>query len=229
MTFFEAHPITWWILAASFLVAPFFVFATYVFSGASAGKGFILGGVWLVFGATMFLVCLFDVNSRLGPIGNLLVPMAWALPSLLLYLARDWALSQPLSQHWLVGLQLFRAIGAVFLIEMVRGNLPGVFAWPAGVGDILVALLALVILLRFRKSATIPALAVYGLVAFGTIDFLSAFFFGFFSSDTPFRLFEHGVEYDPSTFPVGLIPLYLVPFAIFFHTLAWLNQRRHFR
>jgi hypothetical protein len=39
-------------------------------------------------------------------------------------------------------------IGAVFLLEMARGNLPGIFADPAGVGDVLVALVALVVLIR---------------------------------------------------------------------------------
>lgn len=226
MTLFEAHPFTWWFLAAGFLVSPFYVLAVYVFSNASAKKGLILGTGWLVFGATMFCVCLFDANSKLGPLGNLLVPVAWVLPSAILVCVQNWALSQPLSQHWLVGLQLFRAIGGVFLIEMVRGNLAAIFAWPAGVGDLLVAALALVILLRYYRASVIPRKAVFLLIAFGVIDFLSAFFFGFFSSDTPFRIFHHEIACDPSTFPIGLIPLFLVPYAIFFHTLSFLNARK---
>ena len=39
-------------------------------------------------------------------------------------------------QPWLVGVQLYRALGVIFLILYASGRLPGLFAWPAGVGDI---------------------------------------------------------------------------------------------
>jgi len=76
--------------------------------------------------------------------------------NLILYWLRDWFLSQELSQKWLVGLQLFRVIGGVFLIEMVRGNIPGIFSYPAGIGDILVGVAALAVLLAYRKREHIP-------------------------------------------------------------------------
>ena len=40
-------------------------------------------------------------------------------------------------QHWLVGVQLYRALGVIFLILYAAGKLPGLFAWPAGLGDVL--------------------------------------------------------------------------------------------
>jgi hypothetical protein len=45
-------------------------------------------------------------------------------------------------QPWLVGAQLYRALGVIFLILYASGKLPGLFAWPAGVGDIFVGLTA---------------------------------------------------------------------------------------
>ncbi|MEO1512946.1 MAG: hypothetical protein AAFU70_12810, partial [Planctomycetota bacterium] len=129
---YDAHPLTLVIIAAAMLVTPFYLLATYVFSGADARKGALLGALWLVFGAGMTAVCLFGVPGRLGMAGNLIVPVAWFAPSLLLVIFRRWALAEPLSQRWLIGLQLWRAIGAVFLIEMARGHVPAVFAWPAG-------------------------------------------------------------------------------------------------
>ena len=72
--------------------------------------------------------------------GNLIVPISWLLPSLTLFWKRDWFLSQRLSQKWLIGHKLFEVIGGVFLIEMTLGNLPGIFAYPAGIGNIFVAL-----------------------------------------------------------------------------------------
>jgi hypothetical protein len=72
-----------------------------------------------------------------------------------------------------------------------------------------------------------------GFLVFGTLmfwvciaDFLSAFFFGFGSSETPIQLFFPEVPNNVIVFPTGLIPLFFVPYAIFFHTLSWLSYRK---
>ena len=222
----EAHPLTIFIVMAAMLVTPFHLFATFAFSGASLKKGALLASLTLVCGAAMFLVCFANVPGRLGIAGNFIVPVAWILPSLILYFARDWALAEALSSKWLIGLQIWRAIGAVFLIEMVRGNLPGIFAYPAGIGDVVVAIVALAVLVRFRDLEEIPARAIHLVGVLGVLDFISAFFFGFTSSDTPLQLFSHANPNQTILFPTGLIPLFLVPYAIFFHVLAWLNLKK---
>src|SRR5215471_19420860 len=45
-------------------------------------------------------------------------------------------------QQWLVGVQFFRALGAIFMILSATGTLPRLFALPAGLGDVVVGLLA---------------------------------------------------------------------------------------
>lgn len=45
-------------------------------------------------------------------------------------------------QHWLIGIQTFRVLGGVFLIRYFQGELPGIFAIPAGVGDVITGVLA---------------------------------------------------------------------------------------
>jgi hypothetical protein len=62
-------------------------------------------------------------------------------------------------------------------------------------------------------------------------DFLSAFFFGFTSTQGPLELFFLSpVPNRLIMFPTGMIPLFLVPYAIFFHVLSLLTylkfQRR---
>ena len=94
----NAHPLTLTIVIASVMVTPFYVFATYVFSGASKVKGAIIGAGFLVFGTFMFWVCIAAVPDRLGLIGEAIVPVAWILPSLVLYIWRDWFLDTALSQ-----------------------------------------------------------------------------------------------------------------------------------
>ena len=128
-----------------------------------------------------------------------------------------------------MGLQIFRAIGGIFLIEMVIGNQPGIFAYPAGVGDIIVALIAVTILINYKGEKMVPGYPVLFLIGIGMVDFVSAFFFGFTSSPNPFQLFHPDVTNQILLFPTGMIPLFLVPYAIFFHTLSFLNYRIHDR
>src|SRR3954454_6120831 len=74
----------------------------------------------------------------------------WSLTILILAMCgfvppvRDWAAAvNPTS---LVALHLTRFVGIYFLILCQRGDLPPSFAEPAGIGDIAVATLALIIL-----------------------------------------------------------------------------------
>ncbi len=223
---YPSHPITLIVIVAAMLVTPFYLLATFVFSGADPRKGAILGTLWLAFGALMAWICLAGIPGRLGLPGNLIVPIAWFGPSVLLITCRRWVLAQPLSQRWLIGLQVWRAIGAVFLIEMTRGHVPAVFAWPAGLGDVLAALVALAALAMYRRGRPIPASVVVLVAVVGIADFLSAFFFGFTSSEGPQNLFPQDTPSRLIEFPTGMIPLFLVPYAIFFHTLSLLSLRR---
>lgn len=222
----EAHPATLVVVMAALMVTPLHLLATFVFSGASARKGAIAAAVVLAWGAVMVWFCLARVAERGGPLAALWIPLSWAMPSLLVWRARNWLLAAPLSQRWLVGLQLWRVIGAVFLLEMAGGRLPAIFALPAGVGDIAVALLAAAVLWRWRSAPRLPDRAVRAVLALGIADFASAFFFGFFSSAGPQQLFFPEVANRTLWFPTGIIPLFLVPYAIAFHTLSWLQLRR---
>ena len=225
-TIMDAHPATVIIVMSAMLVTPFYVFCTYVFSGASPRKGAIIGAGFLVWGAVMSWVCLADIARNAGPLGSLVVPACWAAPSLVLVVWRDWFLEQPLSQRWLIGLQLWRAIGAVFLIEMLGNNIPGIFAYPAGIGDVAVAIAAAAVLWIYRQRDSIPRNAILLIIVLGVADFSSAFFFGFTSSEGPQQLFFPEIENNSLLFPTGLIPLFLVPYAIFFHCLSLLSLKR---
>ncbi len=137
-----------------------------------------------------------------------------------------WALvGKGLSQHMLIGLQVLRVIGLVFVLEHWRGNLPGVFAHPAGWGDLLVGIIALAVLIRYR-SQEIPNGAVKLVFVVGIADFVSAFFFGITSSATPLQLFAFDQPNQVLLYPTGLIPLCLVPLAVIFHILSITEMQR---
>lgn len=228
-TITDAHPLTIVIIIGAMMVVPLFLLAAYVFSGASKKKGLQIGVAFLIFGAVMSWVCLGGLPGKLGPAGSLFVPVAWILPSLILFVRRDWFLSEELCQKWLVGLQLFRAIGGVFLIEMARGNIPGIFAYPAGVGDLAVAFVALAVLARFRGEKRIAGWAIALVIVLGVADLMGAFFFGFGSSPTPVQIFFPDPPNRVIFFPTGMIPLFLVPTAIFFHVLSGLTYAKYQR
>jgi len=225
-TIMNASPLTLMIIMASMMVTPFYVCATYVASKASFRKGMLIASCLLVWGAIMTWVCLAEIPRSLGLLGALIIPVCWAAPTLALFLRRQWFLDKPLSQRWLVALQMWRVIGAVFLVEMARRNLPGIFAYPAGIGDVLVAVVAATTLLRYRRVAEPPRGAILLVIGCGLLDFMSAFFFGFTSSAGPMQLFFPTVPNHSLLFPTGMIPLFLVPCALFFHALSGLTLRQ---
>ncbi len=84
--------------------------------------------------------------SRPGVIPRL--PLAIFLPiiiglSLLLASRRVTAILIAAPASWLIALQCYRALGGTFLVGWAQGDIPGAFALPAGLGDVLVGLLAL--------------------------------------------------------------------------------------
>ncbi|MEM6427742.1 MAG: hypothetical protein AAF708_00780, partial [Deinococcota bacterium] len=159
-------------------------------------------------------------------------PIAEALPLIILISAvlmttifAKVIVGRGLNQRWLIGLQLFRAIGMVFVLEWSRGNLPAIFALPAGWGDLATALVALAVLLIYRRRA-IPKPAIYAVAAVGILDAISAFFFGFFSSPTTLQLFAFDRPNQVASYPTGLIPYFLITFAVLFHILSLTEAHR---
>ena len=226
----DGHALTVIPIVAMIMAMPFYILAVYVFSEASPKKGMQIGSAFLLWGSLMFWVSLSDIPGNLGLAGSLIIPLCWLVPSLILYWKRNWFLSQPLSQNWLIGLQVFRVVaGGLFLIEMILGDLPGFWAYPAGLGDMFVGLVALGVLLAYRKSEGIPKAGIFLVIGLGAADFLSAIFFGYTSSEVPGQLFYPAVANDAAHFPTGMIPYFLVPLAIFFHTLSMLNYLKYER
>ncbi|WP_299706250.1 hypothetical protein [uncultured Tateyamaria sp.] len=139
--------------------------------------------------------------------------------ALLAYLLRDIVLGDGVSQRLLIALQLFRPIGLVFVLENARGTLPWTFAQPAGWGDLVAGIVAAGVLIRYWDQ-TIPARAVVLVAVVGLLDFTSAFFFGFTSAASPLQLFAFDNPNRVIEYPLGLIPVFLVPYAVAAHVLS---------
>lgn len=172
-------------------------------------------------GSLAFTFVLFNGIPRLGLAGGLVIILMWLWPATIVWIKRDYFLN--LDQRILVGLQIFRLIGAFFILEMFKGNIPESFALPAGIGDIIVGCLSAILFLSYKK---IPRWGVQLVLVLGLIDFAMAFLFGFFSLPGPFQLFAKGFDNQVNLFPTGLIPFYLVPYAIVYHVLSFINLQR---
>src|SRR5579883_2587660 len=112
-----------------------------------------------------------------GPIRAVpLLPLAILLPVpvgllLLTYSRRVASLLDATPPSWLIGVQVYRVLGGIFLVEWTRGNLPGEFALPAGIGDIAVGLLALPAAVWAASGTTVGRKVGIGWNLLGLADF----------------------------------------------------------
>ena len=125
---------------------------------------------------------------------------------------------------WLVGVQLYRAFGFIFLALYAIGKLPAEFAIPAGVGDVLVGITAPVVGYLCFKGYRWSCLAVLGWNVVGIADLVIAVTFGFLSSPSLFQAFAIDAPNELITaFPLVLVPVFAVPLSILLH-LATLKR-----
>ncbi|GHO99836.1 hypothetical protein KSF_098840 [Reticulibacter mediterranei] len=127
--------------------------------------------------------------------------------------------------HWIIGFQVFRVIGGVFLIGYVQGQLPGVFALPAGIGDVLTGLTAPLVAYWSYKHGKGAQLIAWIWNIFGVLDFVNALTLGALAQ-TPL------LQTEPTTallaaMPFVLIPAFGVPRSTLLHGYTfWLLGKR---
>jgi hypothetical protein len=118
-------------------------------------------------------------------------------------------------QHWLIGIQTFRILGSVWLVRYFAGQLPGLFALPAGIGDVATGLLApFVAYAWYRGKAYARGIAI-AWTLFGMADLVNAVVLG--------GLTNRGVGI---VFPLVLIPVYGVPRSFLIHTYSLIGLLR---
>jgi hypothetical protein len=129
-------------------------------------------------------------------------------------------------QKWIVSVQAYRMLGLIFLILYAGGRLPGAFAWPAGVGDVLVGLLAPVVGTAYAYGWRGSAGLLRAWNLFGIGDLVVALTTGFLTSPSQLQLLAFDRPNDLiSAFPLVMIPVFLVPLSVLLH-LASLEKLR---
>ncbi len=127
----------------------------------------------------------------------------------------------------LTATQAWRAGGLGFLALYAHGVLPGLFAWPAGLGDIAIGVTApwvALTLIRRPTFAASPQFVAWNL--FGILDLVVAVSTGAISSGFVVGLAGKVTTAPMAQLPLVLIPAYFVPLFIMFHLAALFQARR---
>jgi hypothetical protein len=128
--------------------------------------------------------------------------------------------------HWLIGIQVFRVLGVVFLLRYVQGTLPGVFAIPAGIGDFVTGITAPFVAYWYYKQKPWSRGIAIAWNIFGLADLVNALVIGILYSPA-LRIIAASGPPAQLVFPLVLIPTVAVPRAILLHAYTlWLLRKK---
>ena len=161
-----------------------------------------------------------------SPIPVPLVPLAIVVPVLvglpiLLRSQRIGEVLDAMPPTWLVGLQVFRVFGSIFLVNWLLNLAPGVFALPAGIGDVITGLFALPAAISLASGGPDGRKAAIAWNIFGLLDFTVAITIGLVTSPGPLQLVVPSIPNAAvALYPTVLIPAFTVPSSILLHALS---------
>lgn len=185
-------------------------------------------GLWIGFVAASASIGLLTI-ARPAPVIGLyfaLPLVATALLAAFSPTARAAMLGLPMPL--LIGLNLSRVFGALFLLLAAAGRLSGPFPVSAGWGDIITGVAAIPVAIMVArgaaKSSRIPA----WWNAFGALDLVVAVALGIMSANgSPLQVFDAVAGPSPLTdLPWLFIPTVLVPFYLIVHAVLFVQLRR---
>lgn len=136
-------------------------------------------------------------------------------------------LSLSLDLRLLTAIQAWRIIGAMFLVLMTFHLLPGTFAWPAGIGDMIVGAYAPFVVVAISRRTPGWRKHVVLLNILGLLDFVGAIGGGVLSGNSPIGILRGEVTADiMQELPLSLIPTFAVPFWIILHIISLIKVRK---
>ena len=181
-----------------------------------------LGGAWLGLAAAITAYGYLNAPAAL--------PLMFASPLIILGLfatmsPRFRAAIAGIPSAYIIASNVFRVIGAFFLILLIDGRLAGPFPYFAGIGDIITGLFALqTARLAQRAPLNDPRILAWNI--FGMLDLVVAVTLGVFSNPVSPLHFIHAGTGSAAiqTLPWSLIPLVLVPTYLLGHVTILARQ-----
>ena len=178
-----------------------------------------LVGTTIVSAAWLLAIMLLAANNFFGNAGlPPRIPMAMVLTlavGYFLLLSTSFrGIIAAIPQHWLIGIQTFRVLGGVFIVRYLQGEIPGFFAIPAGVGDVLTGIFAPFVAYWLYSGKSYGRVAAIVWNLFGMADLVDAVAIGVTTGGPGL------------VFPLVLIPIYAVPRAFLIHSYSLLGLFR---
>jgi hypothetical protein len=173
-------------------------------------------------------------HAFVGGPGALPLPiLAGVLAPIFVFLIGFWTVSpfrdfvMSIDLPVMAGIQAWRFAGLGFIALYACGVLPGLFAWPAGLGDMAIGVTAPLVILALRRHPAFAASRLFWIWnLFGILDLVDAVSLGALSA-----VLGIGIPAGITTFPMGtmplvIIPTFLVPVFLMLHIASLLQARR---
>jgi hypothetical protein len=168
-----------------------------------------------------------------GPVAPLpLLPFAIFLPVIIgtpivLLSKRMGQVLDAMPASWLIALQAYRVLGSAFLIGWARGLVPGVFALPAGIGDVITGLLAVPVAISLAAGTPESRKVAVAWNVFGLLDFAIAVSIGLMIAPGPLQVIVSSIpNATVGIYPNVMVPAFAVPSSILLHVLSLRQLRR---
>lgn len=187
--------------------------------------------LWLAFAWSAAINGVFHVGTASFPVlpSAIFLPVIIGAPLLLLS-KRIGLVLDAMPASWLVMLQLYRVFGTWAIAAWLRGALPGAFAAPAGIGDMLTGLFALPAAIAVATGTAEGRRAATLWNILGLADFAVAITMGIITSPGPWQLIVPDVQsIGAGDYPGVLTPAFVVPSSILLHMLSLRQLRRRNR
>jgi len=180
--------------------------------------------IWFVFALVMSLRGGYQAGAGRPPLP---LGLTFLVP-ILGFVAAYWSsrsvrqFAHSLNLQFIIVTNVFRFVGFDFLYRYIQGQLPGGFALPAGIGDVLTAAAAIPMTMAISRKAPSARKWFIAWNIFGLADLFVAVGSGVLHSVSSVGLLAgNGPNtYIMGSFPHALIPTFFVPLWILLHFLA---------
>jgi len=189
----------------------------------------IVLGAWLLTTLVAGHEGMFEAAAGRPPLGLLIALVAPLLLFAVLYRTstafRYFVLETDI--RFLTVVQAWRVLGVMFLALYAYDLLPGLFAWPAGVGDALVGFAAAFAVMAIVRGVPAWPRRVAWLNVAGLVDFAVALATGVLTSNSALGWFaEPGTRASLGSLPLSLVPTFAVPLWTIFHVISLVQLRK---
>lgn len=203
------------LLMSALASGPFYMFATYYFAGVGTRHASIMTLGLSIFAAAALWFIFFGQYLFANPLVMPAVMLTFlAIPPLLVLAFPRFIVPAEIDLGWLIGVQAFRVVGGLYLLEHFRGNVGATFAFWAGIGDVITGLFASFLLLQYLFTGAMSRRLAFWTIIFGLADFAWAYGIGVLSFETPLQVFAVGELHATNNFPIALIPFLLAPISM---------------